>query len=66
MSTGDIAETIAWIVSAIIAAWMLRDMVKVGRSHDEDFLTASAEELDEAPLETSPDERPRDEQKGAG
>lgn len=48
MSVGDVAEILAWVISAIIAVWMVTDMVKVSRTHDEEFLTASAEEFDEA------------------
>lgn len=47
MSFGDVAEIVAWAISGIIAAWMLTDLVRVSRSHDEEFLTASAEEFDE-------------------
>lgn len=48
MSIGDVAEIVAWVISGIIALWMMIDVVKVSRSHDEEFLTASAEEFDEA------------------
>ncbi len=42
-----IAEYLAWIISALLAAWMVFDAVKVSREHDEDFLTTSVEGTDE-------------------
>ena len=42
-----IAEYLAWIVSALLALWMLQDAIKVSRDHDEEFLTTSVEGTDE-------------------
>jgi hypothetical protein len=42
-----VAEILAWIVSAALAAWMLFDAVKVSREHPEEFLTTSVEGTDE-------------------
>jgi hypothetical protein len=42
-----VAEYLAWIISALLAAWMLFDAVKVSREHDEEFLTTSVEGTDE-------------------
>lgn len=33
----------AWAISAILAAWMLWDMISTNRSHSEAYLTSSAE-----------------------
>jgi hypothetical protein len=42
-----VAEYLAWIISALLAAWMLFDAVKVSREHSEEFLTTSVEGTDE-------------------
>jgi hypothetical protein len=42
-----IAEYLAWIISAGLAVWMLQDAIRVGREHDEEFLTTSVEGTDE-------------------
>jgi len=42
-----VAEYLAWIISALLGAWMLYDAVKVSREHDEEFLTTSVEGTDE-------------------
>lgn len=33
----------AWAISAVLALWMVFDLVKTDRSHDEDYLLSSAE-----------------------
>ncbi|GAA1798596.1 hypothetical protein HC028_13630 [Planosporangium flavigriseum] len=38
MSTAGLLELIAWILSAIIAAWLLVDVVRVSRRYDPDLL----------------------------
>lgn len=48
----QVAEVLAWIISAGLAAWMVFDAVKVSREHAEEFLTTSVEGTDE--LLTSP------------
>lgn len=48
----QVAEILAWIISAALAAWMVFDAVKVSREHSEEFLTTSVEGTDE--LLTSP------------
>jgi len=42
-----VAEYLAWIISALLGAWMLFDAVKVSREHPEEFLTTSVEGTDE-------------------
>jgi hypothetical protein len=42
-----VAEYLAWIISAALAAWMLFDAIKVSREHSEEFLTTSVEGTDE-------------------
>jgi hypothetical protein len=42
-----ILEYLAWIISAALALWMVQDAVRVGREHDEEFLTTSIEGTDE-------------------
>ena len=55
MSTVGIAELIAWVLSALIAAWILQDMVRVNRTHDEASLVNAPDPLaDEGPGATRP------------
>jgi hypothetical protein len=42
-----VLEWAAWIISAVLAVWMVYDMLKTGRSYDEEFLTTSVEGTDE-------------------
>ena len=57
MSGWEIANAGAWIVSGLLAAWMLFDALKVGRTYDEDLLLSSREGEDELLEETRPSER---------
>jgi hypothetical protein len=34
-----ILEYAAWVISAVLAVWMVVDAIRVGRTHDEEFLT---------------------------
>jgi hypothetical protein len=43
----SVLEWAAWGISAILAVWMLADMLKTGREYDEEFLTTSVEGTDE-------------------
>jgi hypothetical protein len=43
----DALEWIAWIVSAIIFIWMVRDGWRVGEAHGEVVLLSSREGVDE-------------------
>jgi hypothetical protein len=43
----DILEWAAWIISAGLGIWMVYDLLKTGREHDEAFLTTSVEGTDE-------------------
>lgn len=46
MTAGTLVETAAWILSAVIAVWLLFDMLRTGRRHrDHDLVRA--ETLDE-------------------
>jgi hypothetical protein len=42
-----ILEYAAWVISAVLAVWMVVDAIRVGRTHDEEFLTTSVEGTDE-------------------
>lgn len=46
MSAAALLETAAWLLSAFIAAWLILDMVRVGRQHSEDQLIGAAETTD--------------------
>lgn len=47
MSVWQMLEWAAWIISAIIAIWLIADVIRVSREYDEEFLTSSVESLDE-------------------
>ncbi len=49
MTIWDAFEWGAWIISAVIAVWMIADLVRVSREYDEEFLTTAVEMIDEAP-----------------
>ncbi|WP_156993061.1 hypothetical protein [Pseudonocardia acaciae] len=40
-------ELVAWLLSAVIAGWLVLDMVRVSRRHDEQTLINAAEPGDE-------------------
>jgi hypothetical protein len=39
-------ELVAWALSAVIAGWLVFDMVRVARTHDEHLLINVAEPVD--------------------
>lgn len=47
MSVWEMLEWAAWIISAVIAIWLIADVIKVSREYDEEFLTSSIESLDD-------------------
>ena len=47
MGFWTIASYAAWIISALIFLWMLRDAFLVGRKFDEELLQSSREGVDE-------------------
>lgn len=47
MSATTLLELGAWVLSAVIAIWLVVDVVKTGRKYDEDFLTSTVEDLDD-------------------
>ena len=49
MSTVAVVELVAWVLSAVIAVWMLLDMVRVSRHHDEATLVNAPDPLDDPP-----------------
>lgn len=51
MSATDLLELGAWLLSAVIAVWLVVDVVRTGRKYGEDFLTSTVEDLDELPGE---------------
>ncbi len=52
MSIVDLLETAAWLISAVLVAWMLFDAIKVSRQYPEDYLLSRSDiddvEFDEA------------------
>lgn len=53
MSPTSLVELAAWLLSAVLAVWLVVDVVRTGRKNDEEFLTSTVEDLDEAPGEGS-------------
>jgi hypothetical protein len=49
MTVWDAFEWAAWIISAVIAVWMIADLLRVSREYDEEFLTTAVEMIDDAP-----------------
>ncbi|MHC1559990.1 hypothetical protein ACR9E3_13620 [Actinomycetospora sp. C-140] len=49
MSSVAVVELIAWVLSALIAGWLVLDMLKVGRRHDEASLVNAPDPLDDPP-----------------
>jgi hypothetical protein len=49
MSTVAVVELIAWVLSALIAGWLVLDVLKVGRQHDEASLVNAPDPLEEPP-----------------
>ncbi len=52
MSIVDVLEAAAWLISAVLVAWMLFDSIKVSREYPEDYLLSRVDiddvEFDEA------------------
>jgi len=51
MNATTLLELGAWALSAVIAVWLVTDVVRTGRRYSEDFLTSTVEDLDELPGE---------------
>lgn len=47
MSIVAVVELLAWAISAVLAGWMVRDMVRVRREHGEASLIDTADPLDD-------------------
>jgi hypothetical protein len=43
MTTWDMLANAAWLISALIAIWMVVDLLKVSKEYPEEFLTSSRE-----------------------
>lgn len=48
MSVAGVLELTAWVLSAVIAAWLLFDMTRVSRNHDEASLVNPGERMEAA------------------
>lgn len=46
-------ELVAWVLSAVIAGWLVLDVVRIARDHDEHLLINAAETID-GPAEPRP------------
>lgn len=51
MSMTALLELGAWTLSAVIALWLVVDVVRTGRRNSEEYLTSTVEDLDELPGE---------------
>ncbi len=52
MSVWGAIELAAWVLSAVIALWMIADVIRVSREYDEEFLTSAIEIDDSLELAT--------------
>ncbi len=48
MSVWNLLELAAWVLSAVIAAWLVYDAVMTSRRYSEEFLTHTIEDLGDA------------------
>jgi hypothetical protein len=49
VSSVAVVELVAWVLSALIAGWLLMDVVRVARTHDEARLVNAPDPLDGPP-----------------
>jgi hypothetical protein len=49
MTVAGTLNLLAWLLSALIAGWLILDMVRVSRTHDEEQLISIPETFDAAP-----------------
>lgn len=54
MSIVAVVEGLAWLISIVLAGWMVLDMVRVARRNDERALVDAPDPLDEVPAGVSP------------
>jgi hypothetical protein len=47
MTIASLLNLLAWLLSAVIAAWLLYDMTRVSRQHDERRLLGLPDALDD-------------------
>jgi len=50
MTVWDLLEWAAWLLSALVAGWLLYDAVMTSRRYSEDFLTHTLEDLGDVDL----------------
>lgn len=55
MTVWDLLELAAWLLSALVAGWLLYDAVTTSRRYSEEFLTHTLEDLGEVDLTTLDD-----------
>ncbi|MDD7940331.1 hypothetical protein PHK61_18045 [Actinomycetospora lutea] len=49
MSAVAVVELIAWVLSGIIAIWLVTDLLRIGRQHDESSLVNAPDPLEDPP-----------------
>jgi hypothetical protein len=54
MSIVAVVEGLAWLISAVLAGWMVVDMVRVARGHDGQALVDAPDPLEEIPADPTP------------
>jgi hypothetical protein len=47
MTVWDLLQAAAWVLSALLAVWLLHDAYRTGRDYDEEFLVHTMEDLGE-------------------
>lgn len=48
MTVWNVLEGLAWVLSALVAAWLVYDAVATSRRYSEEFLTHTIEDLGDA------------------
>ena len=52
MSAVAVVELVAWVLSALIAGWLVADMLRIGRQHEESALVNAPDPLEDPPPAT--------------
>lgn len=59
MTVWDLLEWAAWLLSALVAGWLLYDAVMTSRRYSEEFLTHTLEDLGDVDLTNLDDPGPK-------
>jgi hypothetical protein len=60
MTIGGVFELVAWALSAVIAAWLILDVLRVSRRYDEDTLINPGEAMETSQTDPVPGQQAQD------